>query len=100
MVKRLSKKTVKSIIEYADDGLSISYLSVCKNCGKLRGEHYGMNCKNAGTTLFSKDKYLTEAATGFYKTILKGKLKNTYISEQEAFEYGIRPKSQDSVWKI
>ena len=91
MVKQLSKKTVKTIIKYADFGLSISYLSVCRNCGKLRGEHYGMNCKTAGTTLFSKDKYLTQAATGFYKTLLRGS--NTYISEQEAFEYGIRTKS-------
>jgi len=73
MVKRLSKKTIKSIIEYAEEGLSISYLSVCRNCNKLRGEHYGMNCKNAGTTLFSKDAYLTQAARGMFKTLLKGR---------------------------
>ena len=72
MVKRLSKKIIKSIIEYAEEGLSISYLSVCRNCNKLRGEHYGMSCRYQGTTLFSKDEYLTQAARGMFKTLLKG----------------------------
>lgn len=100
MVKKLSYKNIQRLVEYSKYETSFEFIQVCKNCNHLYGEHFGRNCCDGKKTLFSVNKHLTKASMGFYKTVLKGKLKNTYISEQEALEYGIRTKSQDHIWKI
>lgn len=79
MVKKLSYKNIQRLIEYSKNETSFEFIQVCKNCNHLYGEHFGRSCHNGGKTLFSADEHLTQAALGFYKTILKGKLKNIYI---------------------
>ena len=86
--KKLSNINIKTIIEYSGVTSTVDHLSVCRNCGRLFGEHFGRNCPHEEKTLFSNDEYLTKAAIALFTTILKGKID------------GIRPKSQDSVWKI
>jgi len=106
MVKRLSKSTVKRIIEYSQcNGISISYLSICKNCNKLRGEHYGMSCHNGGKKIFSKDDYLTQASIAFFKTILKGKIITEYksiadweLDSQGDLTNGNKSESKSIIW--
>jgi hypothetical protein len=74
MVKELSDINIKTIVDYSYGTSTADHLSICRNCGRLFGEHYGRGCPNGGKTLFSNDEYLTKAAIALFETLLKGRI--------------------------